>query len=134
MQSLHKKKIRGTKSGVWALPPITPQTTSPIPSPTIERRANVRHFCDIGALVDSWPAKIHDISRGGVKIIIPRRFEIGAVLKLEVPILGEENPYMLLARVVRIVPETGGSWCLGCAFLQEIPEEELQGLLIKEHS
>jgi hypothetical protein len=129
MRSLRKKKIRGTKSGVWALPPIAPEPTPSLPSPGIERRAFVRHFCDIGVVVDAWPARVENISRGGVKVVVSRRFEVGTVIKLEVRVPGEADFYMLLAKVVRVVQEPTGSWGLGCEFVQEITEEEMQELL-----
>jgi PilZ domain len=130
MPPLRKKKIRGAKSGVWALPPKPEALAAPVS--IIERRAYVRHFCEIGALVDSWPAQIANISQGGVKIVIPRRFEEGTILKVEVP-LGRQGDYtMLLARVVRINPEPDGSWALGCAFTQLLSEEELQQLLAEK--
>jgi len=122
-----KNKIRGTESGLWALPPSRTQPTS---SPQAnERRTYVRHFCDIGAVVDAWPARIQDISRGGVKVVLSRRFEVGTVLKLEVFVPSDESLYMLLAKVVHIVQEPTGSWGLGCAFVQEITDEEMQELL-----
>jgi hypothetical protein len=135
MPSLRKKQIRGTKSGVWALPPVArqlpvaPQPSAAPAASAVERRAFVRHFCDIGAVIDAWPARVHDISRGGVKAVVGRRFEVGTVLKLELPIAGEENLHMILARVIRVVQEPTGSWCLGCAFVQEISQEELEELL-----
>jgi len=133
MPRLRKKHIKGQRSGVWALPPKTPLTSEPAPTPSppagIERRAFVRHFCDIGALVDSWPARIENVSRGGLKIIIGRRFEVGTILKVEVATADEEIQSMLLARVVRAAPESISHWGLGCAFLQEISEDEVQGLL-----
>ena len=136
MPHLRKNKIQGQKSGVWALPPKTaPASASePTPPPTsgIERRAFVRHFCDLGAVVDSWPARIENVSRGGLKVVIGRRFEVGTILKVEIATAGEENFSMLLAQVVRAAPESVGNWGLGCAFLQEISEEEVQGLLAGE--
>jgi hypothetical protein len=140
MSRLHKKKIRGQKSGVWALPPKANPDSDPgqadpdsdsttPPPPALERRAFVRHFCDIGALVDSWPARIENLSQGGLKVVIARRFEVGSILKVEVPVGGEEAYSMLLARVVRAIPEPTGGWGLGCAFLQAISEEELEALL-----
>src|SRR5439155_5088421 len=123
-----KKQIKGQRSGVWALPlkaatPVPEPSPPAAPPPGIERRAFVRHFCDIGALVDSWPARIENVSRGGLKVVIGRRFEVGTILKVEIATAGEENFSMLLAQVVRAAPESVGNWGLGCAFLQEISEE-----------
>jgi PilZ domain-containing protein len=134
MRHLRKKQIKGQRSGVWALPP---KAATPVPEPSppaappsgIERRAFVRHFCDIGALVDSWPAKIENVSRGGLKLVIGRRFEVGTILKVEIATEAQESLSLLLARVVRAAQECAGNWGLGCAFLQEISEEEVQGLL-----
>jgi hypothetical protein len=136
MPHLPKKMIQGQKSGVWATPPkpASPEPApasepTPPPPPGIERRAFVRRFCDIGALVDSWPAKIENVSRGGLKLVVGRRFEVGTILKVEVATEVQKRGPMLLARVVRAAPESISSWDLGCVFLQEISEEEVQGLL-----
>jgi PilZ domain len=120
MPKAHKKQIMGTQSGVWALQPKTSSF------PAIEQRAFARHFCEIGAVVDSWPARIENISLGGLKVVIGRRFEVDTILKLEIGLQGEENLSMLLVRVVRVMQEPAGSWGLGCAFSQEISEEQLQ--------
>jgi PilZ domain len=127
VQNPTKKKIRGTESGVWALPFSRTQPTNS--SQANERRTYVRHFCDIGAVVDAWPARIQDISRGGAKVVLSRRYEVGTVLKLEVFVPSNESLYMLLVKVVHIVQEPTGSWRLGCAFVQEITDEEMQELL-----
>ena len=78
------------------------------------------------------PARIENVSQGGLKVVIGRRFEVGTILKVEIATAGEENFSMLLAQVVRAAPESVGNWGLGCAFLQEISEEEVQGLLAGE--
>jgi hypothetical protein len=39
---------------------------------------------------------------------------------------------MILAKVVRVVQEPTGSWGLGCAFVQEISQEEMEELLTME--
>jgi hypothetical protein len=136
MKALHKKIIQGTKTGFFGLPPNDTQPTSPAaaasPAPPIEHRAFVRHLCDIGAAVDAWPARIQNISRGGVKVIVTRRFEVGTNLKLEIHVSIEDEVFMLPAKVVRVESEPSGSWCLGCAFVQEITEEEVRELLTND--
>lgn len=132
MGQLGKKQIKGQRAGDWAPPPKSAPASDPAASPTppgIERRAFVRRFCDIGALVDSWPAKIENVSRGGLKIVIARRFEVGTILKVEIATATEESRCTLLARVVSAAPESTGNWGLGCAFLQQISQEEVQDLL-----
>src|SRR5262245_28048794 len=102
MPSQGKKQIRGTQSGIWGLPPAAPKATPSPPSSGIEQRAFVRHFCDIGTVVDAWPARVENISRGGVKIVVGRRFEVGTVIKLELRNPGEDEFYLLVVKVVRV--------------------------------
>ncbi len=135
MPSPSRTKIRGTQSGVWALPPKTAEAAPALSSPSssaIERRAFARHFCDFGSVVDSWPARIESISRGGLKVVIERRYEVGTVLKVEVAVPGGEGFAMSVVRVLRVAQESTGHWGLGCAFMQEISEEEMQELVTKE--
>jgi hypothetical protein len=129
MPSQGKKKILGTKSGMWGLPPAAPKATPSSPSSGIEQRAFVRHFCDISAAADAWPARVENISHGGVKIVVGRRFEVGAIIKLEFRVPGEDEFYLLLVKVIRVAEEPAGGWSLGCAFVREITEEEIQKLL-----
>jgi PilZ domain len=86
------------------------------------------------AVADPWPARIESISRGGLKIVIELRFEVGTVLKVEVAVPGEEGFSMSVVRVVRVAQESSGLWGLGCAFIQEISERKCRCLMTKEGS
>jgi hypothetical protein len=76
----------------------------------------------------AWPATIRDISVNGIGLVLRRRFECGVLLAIEVP-GGDEGPFRLLARVVRITAQAGDSWLLGCALLHPLTDEELAGLV-----
>jgi hypothetical protein len=76
-----------------------------------------------------WPATVRDISAGGVSLVVPRRFEPGAGLVIEIP-AGDSTPAdSLLARVVNATRLPQGQWLLGCSFPSELSDDELRRLL-----
>jgi hypothetical protein len=77
----------------------------------------------------AWPAETCDIGRGGIGLSVPRRFEPGTVLSIEVRPSGGGSPCYLMAQVVRVAAEDKGSWRLGCKFVTPLAEEDLQSLL-----
>src|SRR6202023_2585753 len=84
-----------------------------------------------GARTNSWPARVVDISTGGIALVLDRRFEKGAMLSVRLACSDEENTRTLFLRVVHIAQHVDGSWCLGCAFASELAEEELQAFQAK---
>jgi hypothetical protein len=71
-------------------------------------------------------AVIGDISRGGLKVIAPRRFEPGTVLSIELPSVGGTSALTVLACVVRARPHGESDWAMGCCFSGELNDEQLQ--------
>jgi len=71
-------------------------------------------------------AVICDISRGGVQMIAPRRFEPGTILSVELPSTQEQTPLAVLACVIRAHPHGDSEWTMGCRFSSELSEEQLQ--------
>jgi hypothetical protein len=71
-------------------------------------------------------AVICDISRGGVQMIAPRRFEPGSVLSVELPAVRGQTALAVLACVVRAQPHGDSEWKMGCRFSAELNEEQLQ--------
>jgi hypothetical protein len=103
-----------------------------------ERRAWVRFPCDLGSSCCAsagddrtrWSARMQDISRGGARVIVDRRFEPGTILNIQVEAAArEEIPPVLLARVEHVHAESGGFWALGCRFARELTEKDLHVLL-----
>jgi hypothetical protein len=94
-----------------------------------DRRQAERHSSDQDATChpasrsDITIVKIKDVSRRGVGLVSPRRFEATTLLVLELDETAS-SPVHVIARVVRIVSRPGGDWLVGCAFLSELSEEE----------
>jgi hypothetical protein len=77
----------------------------------------------------SWSAQIQDISRGGVSLLGNHPFDPGTVLKIDLPLTDQVVPATVLAKVVHASAKPNGVWALGCAFIKELREEELQEIL-----
>ena len=101
-----------------------------------ERRVWVRHRCEldgfcqppVGSGALQWAAKIEDVSEGGIAIVVDRRFELGALLAIEVQ--QDDSPITtVLARVVRVIKKSHGRWLLGCALAKKLKDHELGELL-----
>jgi hypothetical protein len=105
----------------------------------VEGRSWERYPCDlqtscqpIAAWADkdcTWPARVRDISAGGVGLVLPRRFEPGAGLIIEIPATASTEADRLLARVVHATALSRGGWLLGCLFPSPLGEDRLRHLL-----
>src|SRR5437764_5561207 len=78
-------------------------------------------------LHDGW---VVDLSQGGLGLLVTAPLEPGEILVLELESHPDCNPVAVRARVVhtRRLPE--GDWLLGCQFLEQMREEDLQNLLL----
>ena len=102
-------------------------------------RVYERHSCDLappcqpptvwGAQEFKWPATVRDVSLGGVRLHLRRRFEAGAGLAIELPGQDDGPPATVLARVVHVHGQEDGSWVLGCSFVSRLSDDELNALL-----
>jgi hypothetical protein len=105
----------------------------------IECRVRPRHACDLEASCQPvaarsdndlhWSGAIRDISTGGVGVVLKRRFEPGAGLAIELPASGDCPEQTLLARVRHASRLPDGRWLLGCAFISELSDDEVQSLV-----
>jgi PilZ domain-containing protein len=103
---------------------------------TKERRVWLRYPCELdgfcqppvagGAL--QWAAKIEDVSSGGIAISAERRFELGALLSIEIQ-QPDGSTVNLLARVVRVIKRPGHRWLLGCTLAKKLAESDLRELI-----
>ena len=102
-----------------------------------ERRASVRLPSSAKGSCQSlslqrefdWEATVRDISCRGIGLLLPRRFEAGTLLAVELIEEPEGKKRLLLARVVRTSPQSEGSWLVGCTLVSSLTEDELQYLL-----
>ncbi len=76
-----------------------------------------------------WAAIIADISQGGVQLLLERRFEKGTGLAIELPGDGVHEPTVVFVKVVHLRRQDDGTWALGCRFISELGDDELQRLL-----
>jgi hypothetical protein len=75
------------------------------------------------------PARILNVSPGGVGLLLPCEFAAGTLLSLEMPAPNGGAPRPALVRVVRALPNGPAGWFLGCEFADRLSEQELEGLL-----
>jgi hypothetical protein len=100
-----------------------------------ERRLAVRHTCEVPTTCqppsawrkEPWPATIRDISTGGLSLSLARRFECGSGLAIELP-TEDGGTNTVLARVIHVRPSPDG-WLLGCRFISELGDEEMECVL-----
>src|SRR5438045_3153841 len=113
---------------------LTTWEQAPAP-PSLERRAAVRYLCDLEAITHpleqpamlSWGARIENLSRTGVGVVVGYPFRPESLLAVEVQ--AGKTVRTLLARVVHVTDQVGG-WFLGCEFINPLNENELQALLV----
>jgi hypothetical protein len=105
----------------------------------VECRAWERQSCDLPVACQpigssrsnelSWPAKIRNISVGGVGLVIERRFEPGVILFLEITPPASGSKETVMARVVHATAQAGNLWLLGCAFCSRLSPGKIQSLV-----
>jgi hypothetical protein len=72
-----------------------------------------------------WPAKACDVSCGGVKLLSVEKLQRGTLLTI--CLKGPESA--VSAQVRYVVPSPEGKWLAGCAFQEELSEQELRNWL-----
>src|SRR5262245_64861314 len=96
-----------------------------------ERRTSQRHASDLVASYhplalpkkSSLAALVHDVSDGGMSLVVRYRFEPGTALAIY---LGDGADEPVLARVVRVSQRKDGKWLLGCALNRPLSAEQLR--------
>jgi hypothetical protein len=104
--------------------------------PREERRVWLRYpstaqaKCQPVAPANSAPitARVRDISRGGIHLLVDRWFEAGMLLSIQLPSENDADQDTILAYVVRSVLQDDGQWVLGCTFATELDAGDLQSL------
>ncbi|HLW64515.1 MAG TPA: PilZ domain-containing protein [Gemmataceae bacterium] len=71
------------------------------------------------------PAKILDISAGGVGLLLERRIELGVYLSVALPTRDESGSRRFTLRVRKCEQEADGKWRVGCAFAHPLHDDEL---------
>lgn len=78
----------------------------------------------------SWPAKVLNISARGVGLLASREVRPGTLLSAELH--GATRPVVLhiLACVVHVTAQAADEWVLGCDFIHELNEQDLEALQV----
>lgn len=95
-------------------------------------RAWVRYPCDVelvfysvvAAAREKCPARIVNISAGGIALCVHRQFESGTLLRLELS-ADVQSLRKLTARVVHLADKKDGTYVLGCTFATELTGDDL---------
>jgi hypothetical protein len=101
---------------------------------TEERRAWLRYVCDLATICrpaqnaenEPFLARVRNISRGGMYVSLDQYFESGSILSVELPTEEGLPLCTLLACVIHAEPQYGGDWALGCSFVRELNDEDLE--------
>jgi hypothetical protein len=64
-------------------------------------------------------ARVRDLSRGGIGLVVDREFDGGNLLLVDLPPSADHDGATVLAHVLRADPLPRGGWVLGCAFAAE---------------
>jgi hypothetical protein len=79
-----------------------------------------------GARADAWRARVFNLSRAGVGLVLERQFDPGDVLAIDLPVRPPDGSKTVLARVAHATPGPGGTWLVGGAFLRQLDSAVLQ--------
>jgi len=71
------------------------------------------------------PARLLDISRTGLALLIDRPIDVGSLLSVKLPGARGRRAYPILACVIHQRPEGDGEWVAGCSLIRELSEQEL---------
>jgi hypothetical protein len=105
-----------------------------LPTVEEERRVWVRFPCDReitcqpASAAKRLPARVQDISLGGISLLVGYPFETGGLLSVELPGTDDGCSTTVLAYVVHVAARDSGEWSVGCAFATELSDQELRSL------
>jgi PilZ domain len=75
-----------------------------------------------------WSAIVRDISQGGVRLLLSRRYQPGAGLAIELPAMDGQETCTFFAKVIHVRAEAGGLWVHGCQFVSPLSLDEMKRL------
>jgi hypothetical protein len=110
------------------------QSSPALDNPTKEERRSWNRFpvqvevlCQKTPSEDEmrWPARVTDISRSGMRVVSPHKFEPTTVIRISKADGAKGSSEFMEALVVRAHRSPGEKWTLGCALINELSEAEL---------
>ncbi len=108
--------------------------------PVFECRVFDRHACELPGRCQPtasqgqsaeplWTATVVDISRGGIRLRLRRRFERGSILTIELKGANATQCCTAVGKVVHVRANGNGFWIMGCQFFGPLGDDELKELL-----
>jgi serine/threonine protein kinase len=130
MESLAPRGAAGGRA--WAEAACSPEPLVPV----VEQRESIRYPADLRATCkavqggfDGWKAKIQDISWTGIRLILNRRFEPGAVLSVDLQDSKTGVFPTLYAKVIWVQPTGARLYTVGCRLKRKLDPAEMETLL-----
>jgi hypothetical protein len=80
----------------------------------------------------SCAAFVHELSRAGLGLILPRPLDIGTLLALQLRKQHTGLSDILTAQVRHALALAGGQWHLGCCLSRHLTENEMYALVVGE--
>jgi hypothetical protein len=93
-------------------------------------RAAFQRVCKPGPEPET--AQVLDISPIGCGLSVERKLEVGTLLSLHLTSAQGQSPLTILSSVVRVALQPDGRVLLGCTFVRELSDTELDALLAQE--
>jgi hypothetical protein len=106
------------------------------PSNPADHRAFDRRPCNVsarcllvgGEAEGAWDARVLNISPAGMAVHVTRDIPNGSLLSAQLQGTPGRAPLTILACVVHVANQTDGAHVLGCNFIRELRDEDLQQL------
>jgi len=130
--------IASAPPGTCATPRVERRGSARIEPAALRAHVRERHHSQNGSptlVVDGeqvwWPARVRDLSTGGIGLVLRRAVGRGTILELKLQALPEEPPRAFVVRVAHATVQSPGLWFLGCTFLDPLPETQFNALLAR---
>jgi hypothetical protein len=106
-------------------------------APEPDQRTWVRFSCNARASFQvmrghepqALPAKVLNLSPTGICLLAGLAVDVGSLLSVELHGARGQAALTIMASVVRVTAQAGNEWGLGCNFIRELNDHELQGLV-----
>jgi len=108
-------------------------------TPLEERRVWVRYPCRAetklhpakDSTAEPIPARVHDVSRGGIQLLVEDPMNVGDMVSIDLPGDGSPGPATVLACILEVRAESDNEWAVSCEFSAELSEGELAQFGVK---
>jgi hypothetical protein len=90
--------------------PVKPPTTCDFASPVLE---------------DFGPVKIRNVSTDGIGLVVSQQLAAGMMMAINIANPAKKFSKTMLARIVHVTPQPGGTALVGCTFVTPLSYEEL---------